>query len=117
MKIRISGTKPVINNIPEMVDDLEPALDEPIEDTVEEQEISEDEYTEDVEEESDADFQYNNSGIYFKNGTEIIFNIENENISVAGIKFPNDVEFIFECDELGNLNEVKNTDGEVLFSA
>lgn len=115
MKIRISGVKPEIESIPEVVEELEPVLEEePIEDT---EELDEEDIEEaEDEEESDADFQYNNFGIYFKNGTEIRFNTENEEISVASIIFPNSVELIFDCDELGNLKEVKNTDGEVLFS-
>lgn len=95
MKIRISGVKPSIESVPEVVEELESMVNEDTE------EIDSD------EEESDADFQYNNNGIYFRNGIEIEFNIENEDISVSSIKFPNDIAFEFKCDEFGNLTEWK----------
>lgn len=84
MKIRISGIEPV-NEVKE--------------------DIHEDEYTEESVEDdrSDLDFGYDNDGIYFRNGTDLFFNTENEDIAVSMIRFPNDVEFVFECDELGNL--------------
>lgn len=108
MKIRISGVEPVIENVPEVIE--EPIMNEEItEDTseIEESEPDLEDQEEDIEEESDADFQYNNSGIYFRNGIEIEFDTNYDDISVKVIKFPNDITFTFQCDEFGNLVEWK----------
>lgn len=105
MKIRISGADQIIKD--DIIDDLRediPTYNEYIENN---------EFDETIEEESDADFQYNNTGIYFRNGIEIIFNTDNTDISVESIKFPNDISFAFKCDEFGNLlyyNQVGETE-------
>ena len=110
MKVKISGYKPVVEDVPEVVQEVEPIEEELVEDET----IEDEEYVEEVdsEEESDADFQYNNTGIYFRNGIEIEFNVENEDISVSSIKFPNDIVFEFKCDEVGNLTEWKQVTEE-----
>ena len=87
MKLRITGFEE--QKVTSNVEKENPTIDEKISSKIPDEEKS--------------DFEYDNSGIYFRNGTDIMYDIKNDDICLSFIKFPNNKIIRFECDDLGNL--------------
>lgn len=109
MKVRISNVSQVEQETP-VIEDLEETLEEVIE---KEPEMEPEDQVEEDYEEDDSDFQYDNDGIYFKNGIEILFNKNYDKLSISSIKDSNGKVIEIECDDEGHINAVKVLSEEI----